>query len=123
MRTRWRARHVLAHQNGQHALLENGEVVWENDVVTYVGPRYAGTADLDVDLGDALVLPGLIDLDALTDVDHLVLDSWATADRAAGLQWSENYFANRRRDVFTPAERQTIREYALVQLALHGITT
>ncbi|MFB9931283.1 chlorohydrolase family protein [Amycolatopsis halotolerans] len=123
MRTRWRARHVLAHQNGQHVLLENGEVVWEDDVVTYVGPRYAGTADLDVDLGEALVLPGLIDLDALTDVDHLVLDSWATADRATGLQWSEDYFAHRRRDVFTPEERQTIREYALVQLALHGITT
>ncbi len=123
MRTRWRARHVLAHQNGRHALLENGEVVWEDDVVAYVGPRYAGTTDLDVDLGESLVLPGLIDLDALTDVDHLVLDSWATADRAAGLQWSEDYFAHRRRDVFTPEERQTIREYALVQLALHGITT
>ena len=39
------------------------------------------------------------------------------------MQWSEDYFLSRRRDVFTAEERQFIREYALVQLALHGITT
>ncbi|WP_202505641.1 hypothetical protein [Amycolatopsis rubida] len=123
MRARWRARHVPAHQNGRHALLENGEVAGEDDVAAHVGPRYAGTTGLGVGLGESLVLPGLIDLDALPDADRLVLDSWAAADRAAGLQWPEDYFAHRRRDVFTPEERQTVREYALVQLAPHGVTT
>ncbi|RII15998.1 8-oxoguanine deaminase [Streptomyces sp. YIM 130001] len=123
MRTRWRARHVLAHQDGGHALLTDGEVVWEDDVVRYVGPRYEGPVDVERDLGESLVMPGLIDLDALTDVDHLVLDSWAGPERGRGLQWSLDYFTDRRHDVFTPAERVEIREYALVQLALHGITT
>ncbi|MER7081402.1 Cytosine/adenosine deaminase [Saccharopolyspora kobensis] len=123
MRTRWRASHVLAHRAGHHALLRGGEVVWEDDVIVHVGHRYDGPVDTEVDLGDSLVLPGLIDLDALTDIDHLVLDSWATPERADGLQWSLDYFRNRRRDVFTPQERATVREYALVQLALHGITT
>ncbi|WNI27948.1 amidohydrolase family protein [Streptomyces sp. ITFR-6] len=123
MRTRWRATHVLAHRDGGHALLRDGEIVWEGDTISYVGRGYEGPVDVELDLGEALVMPGLIDLDALTDIDHLVLDSWAPPARAAGLLWSQEYFDHRRRDVFTPAERATVREYALVQLALHGITT
>ncbi|WP_052850964.1 chlorohydrolase family protein [Streptomyces avicenniae] len=124
-RTRWRAAHVLAHRRGGHALLRDGEVVWEGDTLVYVGPRGGGPArvDEDLDLGESLLMPGLIDLDALTDIDHLVLDSWAPADRAPGLQWSADHFAHGRRDVFTPDERATVREYALAQLALHGVTT
>ena len=61
-------------------------------------------------------MPGLIDLDALTDIDHLILDSWAGPEQAKGHQWSEDYFRNRRADVFTAGERQQIREYALIQL-------
>ncbi len=122
MRTRWRAAHILAHQNGGHALLRDGEVVWEDDTIVYVGPRFDGPVDTELALGDSLVLPGLIDLDALTDIDHLVLDSWASPEIAPGLQWSQEYFSDSR-DVFTAAERAFVREYALVQLALHGITT
>ncbi|MFE4514839.1 chlorohydrolase family protein [Kitasatospora sp. NPDC056783] len=123
MRTRWRARHVLAHQNGGHALLRDGEVVWEDDVIVHVGRDYDGPVDADLDLGDSLVMPGLIDLDALTDIDHLVLDSWQAPGHGRGLQWSRDYFDHRRHDVFTPEERRTVREFALAQLALHGITT
>ncbi|WP_242644492.1 hypothetical protein [Streptomyces laculatispora] len=123
MRTRWRATHVLAHRDGGHALLRDGEIVWEDDTIAYVGTGYDGPVDAELDLGEALVTPGLIDLDALADIDHLVLDSWAPRERGAGLLWSRNYFAHRRRHVFTPEERATVREYALVQLALHGITT
>ncbi|SDJ39076.1 chlorohydrolase family protein [Streptomyces indicus] len=122
MHTRWRAAHVLAYQNGHHALLREGEVVWQNDTIVHVGRGWEGPVDRDVDLGDRLVLPGLIDLDALTDIDHLILDSWASAETGPGLQWSRAYAA-RSRDVFTRAQRKVVREYALVQLALHGITT
>ncbi|WP_419995417.1 chlorohydrolase family protein [Streptomyces boninensis] len=122
MLTRWRAAYILAHQGGGHALLRDGEAVWEGDTLVYVGPRYDGPVDQDVDLGESLVLPGLIDLDALTDIDHLVLDSWHPPERGPGLQWSLDYF-HRSRHVFTPEERALVREYALVQLALHGITT
>lgn len=122
MRTRWRAAHVLAHQGGRHVLLRDGEVVWEDDTLIHVGRGWTGPLDHDVDLGDCLVTPGLIDLDALADIDHLVLDSWASPELAPGHQWSYEYAA-RSRDVFTPDERSVIRTYALVQLALHGITT
>ena len=122
MRTRVTARHVLAHVDGHHALLTDGEVVYQDDTVVFVGHGYAGDVDETLDLGESLVLPGLVDLDALTDIDHLVLDSWHDAERADGLVWSQQY-ASASRDVFTLEERLAVREYALVQLALHGVTT
>ncbi|WP_427016126.1 chlorohydrolase family protein [Pseudarthrobacter sp. P1] len=121
--TRFSADFVLGHEDGHHALFREGQVVYEDDRIVFVGRDYQGTVDESYDLGASLITPGLIDLDALTDIDHLLLDSWAPAAREAGLQWSEDYFLSRRRDVFTAEERQFIREYALVQLALHGITT
>lgn len=123
MRTQLSARHVLGHRDGGHVLFRDAAVVYEDDVIIHVGHGYAGPVDRHVDLGNALLTPGLIDLDALTDIDHLLLDSWHDAEDAKGLTWSAEYFARGRRDVFTADERQTIRRYALVQLALHGITT
>jgi cytosine/adenosine deaminase-related metal-dependent hydrolase len=70
-----------------------------------VGQNYGGPVDEEHDYGQSLIMPGLIDLDALADIDHLILDSWPSPDVTAGHLWSEEYFANRRRDVFTRAER------------------
>lgn len=116
------ARYVLGFDGTRHTLIEDGEVVFSGDSIVFVGRNYGGPVDEQRDYGQSLVMPGLIDLDALADIDHLILDSWASPDVAAGHLWSDDYFA-RRRDVFTPAERATLREFALAQLALHGITT
>ncbi|MFF1386064.1 amidohydrolase family protein [Arthrobacter sp. NPDC058288] len=117
------ARYVLGFDGTQHTLIEDGEVVFEGDSIIFVGRNYDGPVDEDRDFGQSLIMPGLIDLDALADIDHLILDSWPSPDVAAGHLWSDDYFANRRRDVFTPSERAGVREFALAQLALHGITT
>lgn len=117
------ARYVLGFDGQQHTLIEDGEVVFEGDSIVFVGRNYDGPVDEERDYGQCLIMPGLIDLDALADIDHLILDSWASPEVAAGHLWSEDYFANRRRDVFTRTERAKVREFALVQLALHGITT
>lgn len=121
--TKVTARYVLGHQNGRHVLLENACVVYSGHTIDYVGYAYTGPVDEEVHVGEALLMPGLIDLDALTDIDHLILDSWAGPEQAKGHQWSEDYFQHHRADVFTAEERQEIREYALIQLILHGITT
>lgn len=123
MPTKITARYVLGHHQGRHVLLENACVVYSGHTIDYVGHHYTGPVDEERELGDALLMPGLIDLDALTDIDHLILDSWAGPEQAKGHQWSEDYFRHRRADVFTAEERQEIREYALIQLVLHGITT
>ncbi|WP_458107377.1 chlorohydrolase family protein [Arthrobacter sp. R3-55] len=123
MPTKVTARYVLGHHNGHHVLLEDACVVYSGDVIDYVGHDYTGPVSEEIRAGDALLMPGLIDLDALTDIDHLILDSWAGPEQAKGHQWSEDYFRNRRADVFTAEERGQVREYALIQLVLHGITT
>lgn len=123
MLTKITARYVLGFRNDHHVLLEDACVVYSGTSVEYVGYDYAGPVDQERQLGDALLMPGLIDLDALTDIDHLILDSWAGPEQAKGHQWSEDYFRKGRADVFTVEERQQVREYALIQLVLHGITT
>ena len=40
--------------------IENGTVVETDGLVTYVGPRSAAPPGEDYDLGDAILLPGLV---------------------------------------------------------------
>ncbi|MFE6857968.1 chlorohydrolase family protein [Nocardia sp. NPDC057668] len=118
-----RARHVLGHEAGGHVLLRDAEVVVEGARIVSVGPPGAAGADEIIDLGAAVLVPGLVDLDALTDIDHTILDSWQSPELGLGLQWSRDYAAHRRRAVFDAEERAFIREYGFVQLLLHGVTT
>ncbi|WP_280346777.1 chlorohydrolase family protein [Nocardia neocaledoniensis] len=127
-----RARHVLAYDAGAdsdpgraaaHVLLTDAEVVVAGSRIVAVGPRGAETVDEVLDLGNVLLLPGLIDLDALADIDHTILDSWQSRELGLGLQWSRDYATHRRRAVFDAEERAFIREYSFVQLLLHGVTT
>ncbi|WP_309065247.1 chlorohydrolase family protein [Microbacterium sp.] len=124
MRTLITADHVLAFDGVSHTELRDGAVVVEDERIAFVGSRAACPRDVDdrIDLGESLLMPGLIDLDALTDIDHLILDSWGDVPHGRRLQWSSDWF-DRRRHVFTAEERRRIREIALVQLALHGITS
>lgn len=76
-----------------------------------------------IDLDDSVLLPGLIDLDALVDIDHLLLDSWHRPDEALLLAGATEHWTRSRTDVLTPEERSILRKFGLVQLALHGITS
>ncbi|MFF2509044.1 chlorohydrolase family protein [Streptomyces sp. NPDC058067] len=125
MKTLVTASWVIAHDGHSHVEIPDGAVLIEGDTVLAVGER----TELDrhpagerIDLGDAVITPGLIDLDALTDIDHLILDSWGSPELSTGFTWSSEYF-DAPRAVFDAAERRTVREYALTQLALHGITS
>ncbi|MEV0251748.1 chlorohydrolase family protein [Nocardia sp. NPDC050712] len=124
MSTTLRADHVLAHVAGEHVLLADGEVVVEGQRIVFVGPRGAGPAAVEtIELGPSLLVPGFIDLDALTDIDHTLLDSWQSPELGLGLQWSRDYAEHRRRAVFDAEERAFIREYGFIQLLRHGVTT
>ncbi|BDZ51331.1 ethylammeline chlorohydrolase [Frondihabitans sucicola] len=126
MTTRIRADHVLGFDEatGDHRLLGRAEVVVDGSLITAVGPVGSeATGDEVVDLGNALLLPGLIDLDAVADIDHALLDSWSSAEHSRGFSWSADYAESGPRAVFTAEERRTIRRFALAQLLCHGITT
>lgn len=111
MRTLLTADHVLVFDGTSHRELRQGAVVVEDDLIVFAGPADQAPSDVDehLDLGESLLMPGLIDLDALTDIDHLILDAWGTREQAARLQWSEEYF-DARRHVFDDDERARIRE-------------
>ena len=93
------------------------------DVATgAAGDALAARAAEVIDLGESVLMPGLIDLEGLVDIDHLQLDSWWSGEHEARLEWSEAY-ARDPDAVLTSDERSTLRRYGLVQLLLHGITS
>lgn len=127
--TALRSAFVLAHDErlGGFALLRDAVVLVRGDRVEAVAPgidgdAIAALADETIDLGESLLMPGLIDLEGLVDIDHLQLDSFWSDAHEARLEWSESY-ASDPREVLTDAERSTLRRYGLVQLILHGITS
>lgn len=125
MRTLLTADHLLAHDGVGHVEVRDAAVLVEGGRIAYAGAAACAPAGHDerIDLGASVILPGFIDLDALADIDHLILDSWGDEEADARQRWSLDYFTHRRHDVLDPAERHTMRKYALVQLALHGITS
>lgn len=125
VRTLLTADFVIQFDGVGHTEREDGAVLVDGDRIVFVGARSEAPVSFDerIDLGHSVLLPGLIDLDALADIDHLVLDSWSDGEAAARLTWSAAYEQSGRSDVLTPEERRVMRTYALVQLALHGITT
>lgn len=123
MRTRVRARFIIGFEADDHVIYEDGDVVYEGDSIVFVGQNYHGPFDELIDVGNAIVSPGFIDLDALGDIDHAILDTWLPDDLARATRWSEQYFEVERREIFSPDERAFIREYALIHLILNGVTT
>ncbi|WP_455358227.1 amidohydrolase family protein [Streptomyces sp. SYSU K21746] len=106
---------------GDHVVIRDGQVVYEGERVVFVGRGYPGAVDETIDAGHAIVGPGFIDLDALADIDHAILDTWHADDR--GLEWSLEYARDRRAAVFPLSDTLFMREYALTQLIRNGITT
>ena len=61
MRTLVRGGWVVGFAGGNHTLLRDGVVVFEDDRIVHVGPRFEGTADHEIDARGKLVGPGFID--------------------------------------------------------------
>jgi cytosine/adenosine deaminase-related metal-dependent hydrolase len=123
VRTKITGRFVVGYADGDHVLYRDGEVIYDDDRVIFVGHGFEGPVDRTIAAGDAVVGPGFIDLNALADIDHGILDTWPGPDLMTGHVWSEEYFQNRRHEVFSPDDERFQRRYALIQLLLNGITT
>jgi 8-oxoguanine deaminase len=123
MPTKLTARFVIGHTNHDHAIYPYGEIVYDRDTILFVGHDYPGPVDTTTDFGDAIISPGFIDLDALADIDHAILDTWLDPDRLLGQRWSEAYFHSNPRETFSFDDLIAMRRYALTQLILNGITT
>src|SRR5713101_6103643 len=61
MRTRIACGWLVAHADGHHTLWRNAELVFEGNTVLFVGERFEGRVDREIDARDRLVVPGFID--------------------------------------------------------------
>ena len=123
MRTLLKAAFVVGFNGTSHELWRNGEVVFSGNNIEFVGRGFAGHVDRTVDYGRALICPGLIDLDALGDLDSSVLGFENGDKREMGRLWSADYLREGPRDAYTLDEEVYKYRYAFTQLIRNGITT
>ncbi|OCW59609.1 chlorohydrolase family protein [Hoeflea olei] len=122
-RTALKARFIVAHQEGGHRLLENGEIVIERDRVVYVGPRFEGEVARRMDLGEVLVSPGFIDLDALSDLDTTTLGADCGPAWAKGRVWPQTYIDRGPYEMYAPDELAFQKRFSFAQLLCNGVTS
>ena len=118
-----RARWVLGHADGHHCLLPDGEVVFDQGKILFVGHGFGGEVAERHDLGNAVLTPGLIDLDALSDLDTTILafdnhPAWQT-----GRVWPQSYMERGPYEMYTEDELVFQKRYAFQALLRNGITT
>ena len=61
MRTRISCGWLVGHGERGHELWRNGELVYEGDKVVFVGEKFDGAVDREIDARERLVTPGFID--------------------------------------------------------------
>lgn len=123
MKTKVTGKYVIGFDGTDHVIYENGEVVYENDSILYVGHDYPDPVDTTIEAGQAIISPGFIDLNALGDIDHAILDYEVQPEVARGLTWSEAYVLAGPREAMTAEEEAFKSLYAFAQLIYNGITT
>ena len=122
-RTALTADWVLGHTETGHCLIPNGEVVFEAGRILHVGQRFEGEVARRIALGRALISPGLIDLDALSDLDTTLLSIDHNPGWAKGRVWPRSYVTRGPYEMYTPEELAFQKRYAFAQLLRNGITT
>jgi len=62
MKTKIAGGSIIGFNGIKHVLLERGDVVFEDDRIVYVGPRYKEKVERVIDAASMLVIPGLINV-------------------------------------------------------------
>ncbi|MEN8749805.1 amidohydrolase family protein [Marivita sp.] len=114
---------VVGHENGTHVLLPNGEVVFDDGAIVFVGHEYPGEVARRIDCGRALIGPGFIDLDALSDLDTTVLGLDNQPAWKKGRVWPESYMDAGPREMYSAEDLRWQKRYAFSRLIRNGITT
>lgn len=122
-RTLLSADHVIGHRGGRHCLLRGGELVFEGDTVIHVGHGFDGDIEHRRDYGAALIAPGFVDLNALSDLDTTILGLGNQPAWRKGRVWPRSYVKRGPYEMYAPDELAFQKRYAFAQLLLNGITT
>jgi len=114
---------VVGHENGGHRLLKQGQVVFDEGKILFVGHDFSGQVARQIDFGNALISPGLIDLDALSDLDTTLLGIDNYPPWAKGRVWPRSYVEAGPYEMYDEEELAFQKHFAFGQLLLNGITT
>lgn len=122
-RTRINARAIVAYQDGEHRILEDGCVVVEGNEIIHVGKGFDGHADQTIDADDRVITPGFINTH--THLAGSPLDKSFIEDRG------RRQFAMSGLSEMLPARSQAIDsegqescvDYSMAELIRTGTTT
>lgn len=117
------ARWLLGHRDGRHVLLENGEIVFEDGAVVFTGHGFEGEVAQRIDYGNALIGPGFVDLDALSDLDTTILAYDNQPAWKKGRVWPRSYLEAGPYEMYTREELAFQKKHAFATLIRNGITT
>ncbi|SDE51396.1 amidohydrolase family protein [Ruegeria marina] len=124
-RGRWAisARWIIADTPQGRRLVRDGEVVIEDDRVIHVGAPFVGEVTARYAMGEVLIAPGFVDLDALSDLDTTLLafDNWPGERK--GRVWPRSYVQRGPYEMYSPEELAFQKQFAFAQLLLNGITS
>lgn len=114
---------VVGHADGRHRLYRQGEVVFEKSEIVFVGHGFAGEVAERRDYGRALIAPGFIDLDALSDLDTTILSFDNHPSWRKGRTWPKTYMDAGPYEMYSPEELVFQKRHAFARLIRNGITT
>jgi cytosine/adenosine deaminase-related metal-dependent hydrolase len=122
-RTLMTADWLLAYHGEGHCLVPRGELVIEGGEVVFTGRHFEGEVTRRIDFGSSLISPGLIDLDALSDIDTYVLVTDNQPGWAKGRIWPRSYVERGPYEMYTLEELAFQKRFGFGLLLLNGITT
>lgn len=125
MKTLLKAKYVIGYdpQTENHSIITPGEVVFQDEQIIFIGKNYREEVDESMDLGEAIIAPGFVDLDCIGDFSHALIQSELNPQQKNDLQWSPDYFLNRRDEYMSTSEEEFKSLYAYIQAIKNGITT
>lgn len=114
---------VVVDTDAGRRLVEHGEVVIEGGHILHAGGPFPGEVAARYDLGRALIAPGFVDLDALSDLDTTTLayENWPSERK--GRVWPQSYVDRDPYEMYSPEELAFQKRFAFGQLLLNGITS
>jgi cytosine/adenosine deaminase-related metal-dependent hydrolase len=122
-RTLMTAAWVVGHEDGRHTLLPGGEVVYQDGEILFVGHGFPGEVDERIDCGQALIAPGFIDLDALSDLDTTILSFDNHPAWRKGRVWPKSYMEAGPYEMYSLDELVFQKRHAFARLIRNGVTT
>ena len=72
MKTGINAKYIVAFDGAGHRILKDGVVVIENDEIVFVGKKYEGALDQQIDAADRVVSPGFVNTHSHVDTAPMI---------------------------------------------------